>query len=125
MSTHGIDLDQLAIHLQSKMEEDGLSVRAAALQMGMGTMTLSRLLQGSKSGNVPDLVNVTKAAEWVGRPVSQLTRTQTDRHASTIGDVEVHLRALPGLDSAGADFLVKTVKASYEYAKKVREQRGA
>lgn len=120
MSHHAYDLDQLAIRLKAKMSAKELSVRAAAAEMRMGAATLSRLLQGSDNTNTPDLANVSKAAEWVGVALSELAFAPAKQRRSTIADVEVHLRALPGLAGPDVDALVAMVKASYEHARKVR-----
>jgi len=116
MDRYAVDLDQLAVHLRTKMEAQGLSLRAAAKAIGVGAATLSRLLLGSKSENVPDLVVVEKAVKWVGRSIGDFAPT-TKRIHSTIADVEVHLRALPGLNSRDVEALVAMVRAGYEHAK--------
>ena len=119
-----IDLDLLAIHLKNKMSAEGLSIRAAALKIGFGAATLSRLLQGTKSENVPDLANVNKAAAWVGMTVGDVA-TKSRQKRSTISDVEVHLRALPGLAAPDVEALVAMVKAGYEHAKAHRAKKGS
>ena len=119
-----IDLDLLAIHLQSKMTSEKLSVRAAATQIGFGAATLSRLLQGTKSENVPDLKNVNKASTWVGMTVGDVSPEPQTR-PSTIGDVEVHLRALPRWASPDVEALVAMVKAGYQRAKDIRAKKGS
>jgi transcriptional regulator with XRE-family HTH domain len=113
-----VDLDELSTRLRSKMQEQQLSIRAAAKEIGIGAATLGRLLQGSDSKNVPDLSNLDKAAVWLGRSLSQLASSDQSPQ-STIADVEVHLRALPDLDPRDVDFLVAIVKAGYE-AKRLR-----
>jgi transcriptional regulator with XRE-family HTH domain len=113
-----VDLDELSTRLRSKMQEQQLSIRAAAKEIGIGAATLGRLLQGSDSKNVPDLSNLDKAAVWIGRSLSQLASSDQSPQ-STIADVEVHLRALPDLDPRDVDFLVAIVKAGYE-AKRLR-----
>lgn len=120
---HEFDLDQLAIRLRSRMELRELSVRAAALEMGLGAATLSRLLQGSASTFTPDLANVSKAADWVGTSLSDLSAGGSREKASTIADVEVHLRALPGLEGSDVEALVAMVRAGYNHAKKVRSKK--
>ena len=120
MSHHAYDLDQLAIRIKAKLSAKGLSVRAAAGEIGMGAATLGRLLQGSDNANTPDLTNVSKAADWVGVSLSELASSSAKQRGSTIADVEVHLRALPGLAGPDVDALVAMVKASYEHARKVR-----
>lgn len=122
MSDLSVDLDLLAIHLKNKIEEGSLSIRAAAADMGLGAATLGRLLQGTKSGNVPDLANVNKAAGWVGMTVGDVSARSQSKQ-STIGDVEVLLRRLPGLEAPDVEALVAMVKASYEHAKVLRAKK--
>lgn len=118
-----VDLDQLSTRLRSKMQEQQLSIRAAAKEIGIGAATLSRLLQGSESENVPDLSNLNKAAVWIGRSLSQLASSERSTQ-STIADVEVQLRALPDLDPKDVDLLVAIVKAGYE-AKRLRTRKAS
>lgn len=120
---HEFNLDQLAIRLRSKMQLRELSVRAAANEMGLGAATLSRLLQGSASSTTPDLANVSKAADWAGTSLSDLSAEPAREKTSTIADVEVHLRALPGLEGPDVEALVAMVRAGYNHAKKVRSQK--
>jgi len=114
-----VDLDKLATHLKSKMEAEKLSVRAAAKAIGFGASTLSRLLQGNSNENVPDLANINKAAKWVGKSLADLSAPSKSK-SSTIADVEVQLRALPGLAKPDVEALVAMVKATYQHAKKPR-----
>jgi len=123
MPASTVDLDRLATYLKSKMESENLSVRASAKAMDLGASTLSRLLQGKSNENDPDLAIINKAAQWVGRSLTDLS-TSKKQAPSTIGDVEVHLRALPGLAVQDVDFLVGMVKAGYERAKKLRTAKG-
>lgn len=120
---HDFNLDQLAIRLKAKMELRDLSVRAAATEMGLGAATLGRLLKGAESETTPDLANVSKAADWVGTSLSELALGPGRQNASTIADVEVHLRALPGLEDQDVEALVAMVKAGYNHAKKVRSSK--
>lgn len=122
MPDQSVDLDLLAMHLQNKMTSENLSVRAAAAQIGFGAATLSRLLQGTKNKNTPDLKNVVKGAAWVGMTVRDVVPA-THRRASTLADVEVHLRALPGLGSHDVETLVAMVKAGYQRAKELRTKK--
>jgi len=125
MPDMSVDMDLLAIHLQNKIETEKLSLRAAAAQIGFGAATLSRLLQGTKSDNVPDLKNVNKAASWVGMTVADVSTKSPGKPASTIADVEVHLRALPGLASSDVEVLVAMVKAGYRHAAELRAKKGS
>src|SRR5581483_400860 len=105
MSALTVDLDRLATYLKNKMESEGLSVRAAAKAMRVGASTLTRLLQGNSNENFPDLAVISKAAQWVGKSLGDLAPS-TKAAPSTIADVEVHLRALPGLAPPDVDALV-------------------
>lgn len=120
MAELSIDLDQLALRLRTKMEAQEISLRVAAEQIGVGAATLSRLLRGSENSNLPDLANVNKAAEWLGLSVADLAPRRSGERASTLADVELHLRALPGLDRKDAEVLVGMVRASYDAARKLR-----
>lgn len=122
MSALTVDLDRLATYLRNKIESEGLSVRAAAKEIGFGASTLTRLLQGNSNENVPDLAVFTKAAQWVGKSLADLAPSKKPA-PSTIADVEVHLRALPGLAPPDVDALVAMVKAGYERAKKLRTEK--
>jgi translation elongation factor EF-1beta len=118
-----VDLDELATHLKNKMEQEQLSLRAAAIEAGFGAATLARLLQGSASENVPDFSSISKALSWVGRNISEFSTSGANRKSTTIADVEVQLRALPGLAQHDVEALVAMVKASYEHAKKLRTKK--
>ena len=124
MAEGSIDLDLLAKHLKARMEEKKLSIRAAAAEIGCSHATLGRLLQGSKAENVPDSVNLMRAASWVGKRLGDF-EVGTSKPSSTLGDVEVHLRALPGLSKADAEGLVAMVKAAYDAASKLRAKKGS
>jgi hypothetical protein len=119
-----LDLDRLATDLQSKMKRNGLSTRTAAPQIGCSPATLARLLQGSKAENVPDSVNLMRAASWVGKRLGDF-EVGRSKSPSSLGDVEVHLRALPGLSKADAEGLVAMVKAAYDAAAKLRAKKGS
>lgn len=119
MSPPQIDLDRLAVHLSAKLEDEGLSLRAAADEIGCSPATLSRLLRGSETPNHPEAVNLFKAVSWLGRSISEFETTQKV-HESTIADVEVHLRALPGLSKDQAEALVAMVRAARDAAVDLR-----
>jgi len=118
-----LDLDRLATFLRDKIEREELSIRAAADQIGCSSATLSRLLQGADAPNVPDSVNLMRAASWVGRRLSEFEIGPVAKPEATIADVEVHLRALPGIGKADAEGLVAMVKAAYDAAAKLRSKK--
>lgn len=107
-----LDLDALAKHLKARMEERGLSIRAAASEIGCSHATLGRLLQGTKGGSTPDSVNLIRAASWVGKSLGDLSGPHATVKSSSVADVEVHLRAIPGLAKPDADAILALVKAA-------------
>ena len=99
-------------------------MRAAAAEIGCSPATLSRLLQGEAAPNVADAVNLMRAASWLGKRLSDFeTGAQSD--SSTIADVEVHLRALPGISKTDAEGLVAMVKAAYDAASRLRGKKSS
>lgn len=123
MSNPSVDLDKLATHLKNKIKTEDLSLRAAAQEIGFGATTLVRLLQGNKNENLPDLDSIIKAAQWVGRSVSDFSITTSAKKNATIADVEVQLRALPGLEKEDVEALMEMVRVSYTHAKKLRAKK--
>lgn len=118
MAQVSVDLDLLAKHLHARMEEKSLSIRAAASAIGCSHATLGRLLQGAQAASMPDSVNLIRAASWVGKSLDELTGSVTRGKTASMADVEVHLRALPGLRSDDAEAIVAMVKAAYGAAAK-------
>src|SRR6266849_298093 len=97
-----LDLDRLATHLRNQIARKDLSIRSAAAEIGCSPATLARLLQGTGAPNVPDAINLMRAASWVGKSLSEF-ETGKPQAASTLADVEVHLRALPGISKSNAE----------------------
>lgn len=112
MSEH-VDRDLLADYLKSKMRAEGLSIRAAAKQVGCSAATLGRLLKGSEAPNYPEGENLVKASSWVGKSLEHFMDPET-RQPSTLADVEAHLRALPELPEDAAEGIVAMVRSLYD-----------
>lgn len=119
----GFNLDLLAVYLKDEMKERNLSGRAAAAEVGCSPATFMRLLQGTKSGYTPDSAILLHAVKWLKRDLADFSVEATPRTTS-IADVEVHLRALPGLSGVDAEALVAMVKAAYDTVRQ-REQQSA
>lgn len=117
-----VDLDFLAEQLKARMEERQLSIRAAANEIGCSHATLARLLQGSRATSTPDSVNLIRAASWVGKSLDELTRKVPRSQYSSLADVEVHLRALPGLSKLDAEAIMAMVKAAYSARAKTQKR---
>ena len=105
------------------MEKEGMSGRAAADKIGCSPATLTRMLQGSASPTTPDLVNLMKAASWLGKSISEF-ELAASRASDKWEEVEVHLRALPGILKSDATALVALVKAARDHATKPRSKKG-
>jgi len=118
-----IDLDLLAQHLASKMADEQLSLRSAAGEIGISPATLARLLKGTAAPNYPDSQNLFRAVNWLDRSISDF---ESGRRAATssLADVEVHLRALPGLTKEDKDALVAMVRAAHDAAFELRKKKG-
>jgi len=104
------------------MEKEGFSVRAAAEEIGCSPATLTRMLQGTESPTVPDLVNLMRAASWLGKSISDFEPT-TRRASDKWEEAEVHLRALPGISKPDAAALVALVRAARDHAAKSRAKK--
>lgn len=114
VSIPNLDLDLLARHLQNKMQTESLSLRAAADEIGCSPATLSRLLQGSGAPNYPDTKNLFRAISWVEKRLADFEKGKLgSKPKTTLADVEVHLRALPGLTEKDKEALVAIVGAAY------------
>lgn len=122
MEDSTLDLDLLATHLRNEMEGKGVSIRGAATEIGCSPATLARLLQGSRAPNVPDSINLIRAVSWLKKSLSDFEQGRAKR-TSTLADVEVHLRALPGIGKRDAEGLVAMVKAAYDAAAQLRAKK--
>ena len=110
-----IEWGLLAKHLKDRLQLRELSIRAAATEIGCSPATLTRLLQGSDAENTPDTDVFLKAVSWLGRRVSDFEKGSVPSESS-ITEVEVHLRALPGLkepDKEALVAMVRTLHAQY------------
>lgn len=101
----------------------GLSLRDAASECRISPSTLSRIERGSAR---PDLDTVQLVTTWIGvemdkvlsikaapRPPVRARRTN-HQMASTIAQVEVHLRADPSLTDEAARALTDILQAAYK-----------
>jgi transcriptional regulator with XRE-family HTH domain len=113
MSDIPLDFRRLAADLSYKMEKEDKSLRVAAEEIGTSPATLSRILKGDETDILPDTKTLLKAVSWVGRRIADYEPANQST-ASSIADVEVHLRALPGLNERDKDVLVAMVRAAHD-----------
>lgn len=115
MSEHPleINLDLLAEELKAQMKGRGdMSVRAASTEIGCSPTTLARLLSGAETPNVPDSKTILQAVSWLRKSIYDFAKGRVPE-SSTIGDVVVHLRAVPDLNDADKDALEAMIKAAH------------
>lgn len=113
MAVQPIELDILAHALQDRMKDRELSLRDAAGQIGCSASTLSRLLKGASAPNVPDTRVLLKAVNWLGKRLQDFEPSRITT-PTTLADVEVHLRALPGLGERDKEALISMVRAAHD-----------
>jgi transcriptional regulator with XRE-family HTH domain len=108
-----IDLDFLATSLHERMQSEDFTIRGAASEIGCSAATLSRMLQGSSAPNIPDTANLFRAVSWLGKTLADFEKPSQPR-ATSLADVELHLRALPTLSEKDKEALVAIVKAAHD-----------
>ena len=111
-----LDPAQLATRVRAKRDAEGLSLRAAARELGMSAATLSRVESGD---HLPERDHLLRLAGWAGISLgtSGRGRRSDDVHghdASTVEAVELHLRADRDLDPEDAETLVQLVRTAYD-----------
>jgi transcriptional regulator with XRE-family HTH domain len=107
------DFRALARDLREQMERQQKSLRTAAEEIGCSPATLSRVLKGDDSDNLPDTKTLLRAASWMRKGLSDYEPFRGPASAS-MGDVELHLRALSGLSDKDKEVLVAMVRAAHE-----------
>ena len=117
-----LDLDLLAAELQHKITVEDLSLRVAADEIGCSAATLSRMLRGAETPNVPDTETLLRAANWLGKSIGDFEKSRQPS-TSSMTEVEVHLRALPDLSDKDKDALVNIVRATHDTFK-FRQKKG-
>src|SRR5260221_676726 len=95
------------------MKREEKSLRIAADEIGTSPATLSRILKGDEMGGLPDTKTLLKTVSWVGKRIADYEPSSVPK-TSSIADVEVHLRALPGLNEVDKDVLVAMVRAAHD-----------
>lgn len=113
MNENPFDFTRLAADLSYKMKQGEKSLRSAAEEIGTSPATLSRMLKGGEMDILPDTKTLLKTVSWVGKGISDYEPANRP-NTSSIADVEVHLRALPGLNEVDKDVLVAMVRAAHD-----------
>ena len=99
------DLGRLVL---AERNRRGMSLREAALAIGIPFNTLARV----ERGHVPDLPKFKRLAEWCGADIKQFFETQ-EKAATTTDLIAEHLRADRNLPPGAADRIANLVSDLY------------
>lgn len=115
-----LDAVELGDRVRAKRRGKGLSIREAALEVGVSAPTLSRIERGL---HLPERENLLKIARWAGvrmdpvlHPNARRVRNAImhDPKGSTVEAVELHLRADKNLTRNDAEALSELFRVAYE-----------
>lgn len=121
-SVAGIDRELLASYVRNKMNEERLSLRRAAQQIGCSPATLSRVLLGSSSDYEPDTATLNAIATWLKRGLSDFELTKRPPQSS-LAEVEMHLHALPNITDTDVRAMMAVIKALYDNKAKPQQDK--
>lgn len=108
-----VDTTALYSALLDKKEEEGLSWRTIASQLGIHSSVFTRLYKGAR----PDMDTVLLLTGWLGVPVERFISdhaAERDERRETIVAIGTHLRADRRLSPESADAIAAVVKAAYD-----------
>jgi transcriptional regulator with XRE-family HTH domain len=126
-----IDAVELGDRVRAKRRGRGLSIREAALEVGVSAPTLSRIERGL---HLPERENLLKIARWAGvrmdpvlHPDARRVRNAImhDPKGSTVEAVELHLRADKDLSRDDAEALSELFRVAYEAVSGKRGTKGS
>lgn len=100
-------LTDLGQRILARRDQRGLSLRAAAAEVGISFNTLARV----ERGHLPDLENFQRIARWLG-DLQEVEIASVE--ASTPETIAARLRTDPLLSTAAADQIASIVKQLYE-----------
>lgn len=109
VGTDQIDLRELGARLREYREGRNLSMRAAAEESGAPLNTISRV----ERGQMPDLMNFKRLAEWIGLDPARFFRPTRTRQESTPEAIRHLLRQDPHLPEQAVDQIGGLVESLY------------
>ena len=109
MNTGKLELSDLGGLVVAERSRRGMSLREAALAIGIPFNTLARV----EKGHVPDLPKFKRLVEWCGADIAHFFEAQ-ERATATTDVIAEHLRADRNLPSEAADQIVGIVRQLYE-----------
>ena len=106
--------------LRGKRRRECLSLRDAALEIGISAPTLQRI----EVGQIPTASTLLKLADWLGVGLDDLQSTpKKAQRRDTIEQIEVLLRADPHLDSEAAATIASVARQVYDGFKRQKKSR--
>jgi transcriptional regulator with XRE-family HTH domain len=108
-----IEPAELATRVKARRRERAVSLRAAAIEIGVSAATLSRVERGDY---LPDRDNLFRLLRWVGAPAAESTGPAEPHPpgAATMEAVELHLRADKDLSPDDAETIAQMVRLAYD-----------
>lgn len=121
MAKTKIDTDRLFAVLEARTNDENLSWRQAALQIGVSPSLLSRL----KYGQRPDLDGYASIVHWLGMSADAFIEVQTAdvepaRESSLITEISAAIRKRRDLTDADKTYLEEVMRASLEHVRRSR-----
>jgi transcriptional regulator with XRE-family HTH domain len=110
-----ITADELAARLRARRRERGMSLRAAAAEVGVSAATLSRVEGGTY---LPERDNLFRLLDWLGLAAPEPGAEPHPAGAGTMEAIELHLRADNELSAADAAVIAQMVRLAYERLRK-------
>jgi transcriptional regulator with XRE-family HTH domain len=106
-----IAAEELAARLRARRHELGLSLRAAAVEVGVSAATLSRIESGAY---LPERDNLFRLLDWLGLTRGEQVSQPHPPNAGTMEAIELHLRADKELSPADAEAIAQVVRLIYD-----------
>ena len=109
MNTGRLELSDLGPLVLAERNRRGLSLREAALVIGIPFNTLARV----EKGHVPDLPKFKRLVEWCGADITQFFEAQ-EKATATTDIIAEHLHADNNLPSGAAEQIAGIVSELYQ-----------
>ena len=95
--------------LRERRKRDSLSLRQAAIEIGISFNSLARI----ERGRVPDVATFKRLAEWIGVSPAACFEPRQDRVTPTPAAIAAHLSADPALTEEAAERIAAIVEELY------------
>lgn len=121
MAKTQIDTDRLFAVLEARTNDENLSWRQAALQIGVSPSLLSRL----KYGQRPDLDGYASIVRWLGMSADSFIELKTDDidsapESNLITDISALIRKRRDLTDADKTYLEDVMRVSLDHVRRSR-----